>query len=220
MKSVTKRPGSGDSLRHRTPTDEVESALTAAAYELLAAEGPTALTVRRVAALAGVAPMGVYNRFGSKEGLVDALFRRGFEELADGIDAIEEGPIAEALLAGMLAYRQFALANRARYALMFDRPIPGCEPSPASHTAAWDAFGRLVTKIQRAIDTGAVGDGKAEDDEAVAVAQMFWGAAHGAVSLELREIGFVEDRAENFARMIRALIRGLGGPPPAGPKAS
>ncbi len=201
MKSVTHGP---DPARRRTPTDEVEAALTAAAHRLLAAEGPAALTVRRVATEAGVAPMGVYNRFGSKEGLVDALFRAGFEELGDDIDRIADGPFVEMTVRGMQSYRAFALANPARYSIMFDRPIPGCDPSEASHLVAATTFGKLIAKVRHAMDAGVVRDGDATE-----IAQMLWAAAHGAVSLELRDIGFVEDRAANFAQMIEALLNGL-----------
>ena len=41
----------------------MEAALLASAAELLEQEGPDGLSVRRIAAAAGVAPMGVYNHF-------------------------------------------------------------------------------------------------------------------------------------------------------------
>ena len=62
----------------------MESALLDAASELLEQEGPDALSVRRIAAAAGVAPMGVYNHFASKFGIIDALFMDGFGRLSDG----------------------------------------------------------------------------------------------------------------------------------------
>ncbi len=65
----------------RTPSREVESALLEAAEEILATEGPSALTVRKVATCAGIAPMGVYSRFSGKQGLLEALFVKGFEGL-------------------------------------------------------------------------------------------------------------------------------------------
>ncbi|MGH3855747.1 MAG: TetR/AcrR family transcriptional regulator, partial [Pseudonocardiaceae bacterium] len=44
-----------------------------------------ALAVRDIAARAGVAPMGVYNRFGSKDGILNALLQQGFDELAAAV---------------------------------------------------------------------------------------------------------------------------------------
>ena len=57
--------------------DSVGSMLVKAAADLLAEEGPEALTVRRIANAAGVSTMNVYSRFGSKDGVVEHLFVRG-----------------------------------------------------------------------------------------------------------------------------------------------
>jgi AcrR family transcriptional regulator len=51
--------------RTRTPSVAMEAALLEAAAGILETEGPDALSVRRIAATAGVAPMGVYNHFKS-----------------------------------------------------------------------------------------------------------------------------------------------------------
>ncbi len=60
----------------RTPSRDLEVALVDAAERVLVRDGPEAVTVRAVAVEAGVAPMGVYNRFGGKDGLVDELLER------------------------------------------------------------------------------------------------------------------------------------------------
>ena len=44
-------------------------------------EGPGALTVRRIAAAAGMSTMNVYSRFGGKDGVLDELFVDGFRRL-------------------------------------------------------------------------------------------------------------------------------------------
>ena len=85
----------------------MEAALLASAADLLETEGPDGLSVRRIAAAAGVAPMGVYNHFESKFGIVEALFVQGFERLAeamaatrdidDPIEALREGAGATGL---------------------------------------------------------------------------------------------------------------------------
>src|SRR6201992_4387471 len=72
--------------RTRTPSADVERELLAAAEAVLVREGPAGLTVRAVAAEAGIAPMGVYNRLGGKDGLVDALLIRGFDRLREAVD--------------------------------------------------------------------------------------------------------------------------------------
>ena len=62
--------------------DGVGRALLAAAHRLLAEDGPSALTVRRLAAAAGVSTMNVYSRFGGKDGVVEELFVDGFRRLS------------------------------------------------------------------------------------------------------------------------------------------
>src|ERR1700691_5108714 len=73
--------------RGRTPSADVERELLAAAEAVLVREGPGGLTVRAVATEAGIATMGVYNRLGGKEGLVDALLIKGFDRLRAACDA-------------------------------------------------------------------------------------------------------------------------------------
>src|ERR1700749_3167286 len=72
--------------RGRTPSPDVERELLAAAEAVLVREGPGGLTVRAVATEAGIAPMGVYNRLGGKDGLVDALLIRGFDRLRETVE--------------------------------------------------------------------------------------------------------------------------------------
>ena len=83
--------------RGRTPSADVERELLTAAEAVLVRQGPGGLTVRAVATEAGIAPMGVYNRLGGKDGLVDALLIRGFDRLRAACDATA-GPDATARL--------------------------------------------------------------------------------------------------------------------------
>src|SRR6202161_3568143 len=73
--------------RTRTPSVGMEAALLSSAADLLETEGPEGLSVRKIAAAAGVAPMGVYNHFESKFGIVEALFIQGFERLRDATES-------------------------------------------------------------------------------------------------------------------------------------
>src|ERR1700721_982094 len=79
--TATAATGSPAPRRGRTPSADVERELLAAAEAVLVRDGPGGLTVRAVAAEAGIAPMGVYNRLGCKDGLVDALLIKGFDRL-------------------------------------------------------------------------------------------------------------------------------------------
>lgn len=188
----------------RTRAVDVERVLIEAAHRLLEREGVDALTVRRVATEAGVAPMGIYHRFGGKDGLINALFVDGFERLARALHDTPMGDELDELHAGCVLYRAFALANPALYAVMFDRVVPGFTADPDSREACIRSFGVLVDAVRRAQASGALRDGDPID-----CAQQVWATCHGAVSLELRDLGFVEDRAAHFGRLIATVIAGL-----------
>jgi AcrR family transcriptional regulator len=197
----------------------MEAALLQAAADILETEGPDALSVRRIAAAAGVAPMGVYNHFESKSGIVEALFIQGFRRLSDALGAVSEvqDPY-EALREGGRRYRQLALAHPMAYQLMFLKVIPGFEPSEQALAIAAGAFDNLVAAVQRAMEAGVVVEGPPTE-----TAQLIWATIHGWLSLELLGIGFVEDQAAGFDRICRSLLAGLSPDaprrrvPPSGP---
>src|SRR5215510_5802420 len=110
--------------RSRTPSSEIERELLSAAEAVLVRDGPGGLTVRAVAAEAGIAPMGVYNRLGGKDGLVDALLIKGFDRLRAAIESADDPDVRTRLREGGLRYREFALANPHFYAIMFEDAIP------------------------------------------------------------------------------------------------
>lgn len=198
-------PASESGGRQRTPTLEVRDALLRAARELLTERGPDALAIRDIAARAGVAPMGVYNRFGSKDGILNALLQQGFTELAAAVSVIPDGehPL-RSIAIGLANYRAFALANPAMYRLMFDSPVPGLYSSEAAREAARTAFDQLVDAVRLAIATTHIQPG-----EPYEIAQRIWAACHGAVSLELRSIGFVSDHTTHYTALINTILRGL-----------
>ena len=73
--------------RVRTPSARVAPGLLSAAERVLDKEGRQGLTIRAVAVEACVAPMSVYNQFGGKAGLLEALRTRGRAQLEAAIAA-------------------------------------------------------------------------------------------------------------------------------------
>jgi AcrR family transcriptional regulator len=183
----------------------MEEALLDAAGDILETEGPDGLSVRRIAAAANVAPMGVYNHFESKFGIIEALFIQGFERLREALSSIAEIPDPyDALKEGGRLYRALALAHPMAYQVMFLHPVPGFDPSDAALEVAARAFDSLVAAVQRAMAAGVIADGPPAE-----TAQLIWASCHGWVSLELMGIGFVADPAAVFDQGCTALLRGL-----------
>ena len=190
--------------RGRTPSADVERELLAAAEAVLVREGPGGLTVRAVATEAGIAPMGVYNRLGGKDGLVDALLIRGFDRLRAACDATR-GPDATARFfdAGR-RYREFALANPHFYAIMFEDAIPHEFDNPEVGEHATAAFEALVRIVENSAEAGVIAAADPTD-----VAQQIWSTLHGAVALELKGLIQTADPAATYQALLGTLFHGL-----------
>jgi AcrR family transcriptional regulator len=187
--------------------DDVGVALLDAASHLLASEGPSALTVRRIAADAGMSTMNVYSRFGSKDGVVEQLFLKGFELLAEGMSSIDESsdPIADLSACGQ-SYRRFAIAHPTLYAVMFSRVVPDFVPSPTAQEFALGTLDLLAQRLQRAMDAGMLRPADAQH-----VAAIVWSTCHGVISLELAQDGLTPvDWQQVFTDATQAVVLGLG----------
>ncbi len=184
------------------PDDETRSTLLDAARTLLEADGPAALTVRRIAAEAGMSTMNVYSRFGGKDGVVDELYCEGFLRLREYVakHSKSDDPV-ENFRAPGVAYRDFALENRTFYSVMFFRPIPGYVPSPAARRVALDGFDELVARIRELLDAGEIAD-----CDPYNVAASHWATCHGHVGLEISRVGPVDiDWEKTFLGSLDAL---------------
>jgi AcrR family transcriptional regulator len=195
--------------RSRTPSADLERELLTAAEEVLVRDGPGGLTVRAVAAGAGIAPMGVYNRFGGKDGLMDALLIRGFDRLRATIEAGREPDMLERLRNCGLRYRRFGLDNPHFYSIMFEevRPHPHEDEDNEVARHARAAFGALVRNVELASAAGVIAA-----PEPVEVAQQIWSGVHGAVALELKGLVLTPDPEATYGAFVDTLVRGLAPP--------
>ena len=200
--------GAPSARRGRTPSADVERELLAAAEAVLVREGPGGLTVRAVAAEAGIAPMGVYNRLGGKDGLVDALLIKGFDRLRAAVEApmndTAQPDVRARFLSSGLSYRRFALDNPHFYSIMFEDPVLHEHDNPEVEEHAKAAFGALVRIVELSAAAGVIA---ALDP--VEVAQQIWSSLHGAVSLELRGLVLAPDPQYTYQLLLTTLIRGL-----------
>ena len=201
---ATSAAGTPPGRRARTPSSDVERELISAAEQVLVREGPGGLTVRAVAAQAGIAPMGVYNRLGGKDGLIDALLIIGFDRLRASIAGGDEPDLLERLRACGMRYRRFALENRHFYAIMFEAALVQQSSSPevAEHAAA--AFDALVDNVAITAAAGRIVAAQPRE-----VAQQIWSAVHGAVALELKGLVLTPDPAATYADGVDTMLRGL-----------
>jgi AcrR family transcriptional regulator len=201
-------PASGTAGRRaRTPSADVGRELVQAAETVLVRDGPAAVTVRAVCAEAGIAPMGVYNRLGGKDGLVAALLIRGFDLLYAAVAGAQGAGPMDRLRDSGLRYREFALANRHFYAVMFEGAIPHEHQSAevAEHAAA--AFSALVRHVETAAAAGEI-----QAPDPARAAQQIWSAVHGAVALELQDLVLTGEPEQTYRGLIEVLLRGFRTP--------
>ncbi|WP_380279378.1 TetR/AcrR family transcriptional regulator [Kitasatospora purpeofusca] len=181
--------------------ESARAAVLDCAIGLLIADGPAALTMRRVATEIGASTKVLYTMFGAKEGLADALYREGFARLRR---AQERTPFTTDPLARLndlgAAYRQHALAEPAYYRVMFEQAIPGYRPNAESLASAETAFDASVAAVETCIATGVFRPGDPHE-----ISKLLWAAAHGAVSLELAGHFPPDTAARRFAALMAAV---------------
>ncbi|MET7429959.1 TetR/AcrR family transcriptional regulator [Streptomyces flaveolus] len=143
--------------------------------ELLATEGPQALTLREIARRAGVSHGAPRRYFPTHLKLLSAIARRGFTELAGRAHAALEretgGPRAQ-VAALARTYLEFALERPGMYELMFRHDL-----LESGHLGLRDSSLPLFTLLARLIgdaDTGA---------DARRVAGALWANLHGTAQL-------------------------------------
>jgi AcrR family transcriptional regulator len=175
------------------------AAVVAAAAEIADAEGLDRLTLARVAAAAGVRTPSLYNHV---ESLDDVRRRVALLALRDLADALRDAAVGragdDALTAMADAYRAYARRHPGRYAATQRAPAEGDEEMRAAAKGAVD----VVLAILRGYGL--------EGDDAIHAARAVRSALHGFVALEAGGgFGIPVDLDESYARMVRALARGL-----------
>jgi AcrR family transcriptional regulator len=115
--------------------------IVATARRLCRAEGLAGLSLRELAAEVGMRPQSLYTYFDSKNAIYDAMYARGCREFAAGQAEWDLIGDARADVRTMARYFvEFCMQDPVRYQLLFQRPIPGFEPSPESFAISVDSL--------------------------------------------------------------------------------
>jgi AcrR family transcriptional regulator len=134
--------------------------IVATARELLEAEGPEALSMRRIADRLNIKAPSLYKHLPDKQALEAALISDGFEESAAAFARAADLP------ALARAYRRYAKRHPHLYRLMTERPLDRDRLTPGVEDRAAQAI------------LNAVGGDEAR-------ARAVWAFAHGMTILEL-----------------------------------
>jgi len=120
-----------------TRREAARAKLLATAWEMVREDGLGALTLRQLAKRAGITTPTVYAYFDSKNAIFDAMFGEAAEVFAaTRADLPDSGSAFDNLVADVGRWVEFCTSDVARYQLLFQRPIPGFEPSAESYEPA------------------------------------------------------------------------------------
>ena len=115
-----------------------------AAWDLVREHGLAALALRDLAARVGMRAPSLYQYFDSKHAIYAAMFAQGWRQALDAFITDTDIPgTREALLYAARSMFEFATSDPARNQLMFQRTIPGFEPSPESYAPAIEMFAHM-----------------------------------------------------------------------------
>lgn len=175
-----------DTARTRNPRgegDHLRTELLDAAAELMAEKGDIeAISLRAVAARAGVSPTAVYRHFDGHEALLAAAVEHCWSEFSSTLgasDAVLDDPY-ERLRASGRAYVRFAMEQPGKYQVLFSNKVDvEFEGLPAGENAFEMLVGRVTDILNDRADD--------RDPRFVAVQVHTW--IHGIVDLLARHPG-------------------------------
>ena len=127
------------------------ASIIATAWAQARSHGIGGLSLHALARAVGIRQPSLYEYFDSKLALYDAMFADGNRRLLEHLDqvALPSEPRA-AVKAFMRAFAAFVVEDPARAALLFQRPIPGFEPSAQSYEGAQAVFARATDVLAAA----------------------------------------------------------------------
>ncbi|MCW2632130.1 MAG: Transcriptional regulator, TetR family [Pseudonocardia sp.] len=116
---------------------DARASLVATAWEMVREDGLAALSLRELARRAGITTPTVYAYFDSKNAIFDAMFAEAAEAFAATNEHLPDtGDAYQNLVAGAQSFVEFCTSDVPRYQLLFQRTLPGFNPSPQSYAPA------------------------------------------------------------------------------------
>jgi AcrR family transcriptional regulator len=187
--------------------------LVTAALAVLERDGPAAIQARTLAAEIGASTMAVYTHFGGMPKLIDALLREGLARFAEHTRGVPhtDDPMAD-LIAGGLAYAEFAMQNPQLYRLLFGlTDLAGIQKLSADVATPWDlaegvdALSVLVAAVERVIEAGRI-----RPQEPRPAATQILSTTHGFVLLAMTSFIDSQGLQDVMVPLAINLVVGLG----------
>lgn len=206
----------GVTERRAREREALSEAILDAASELIVAEGPQNLSIRKIAEKIEYAPSTIYLYFEDKHAILAGICIRFFEDLLEQLNEIRDNTPdpREALRAGLRCYVDFGLANPTRYQVTFlTPPAPDLPPDHpicvAIHQAGFTTLSCLGQGIGAAMEAGVL-----EPGDPALKAFNAWLALHGLTAGIITMCQFDKtgwpDNDLLIDQHIEMIMRGLG----------
>jgi AcrR family transcriptional regulator len=145
---MTKSEGKVDWRESRRQS--ARDAIVDAAWALVREEGLAGLSLRDLAARAGITTPTVYSYFESKDAIYDAMFGQAAAAFAAHMAAPHDSDDPRAVLAASARrFVEFCTADVPRYQLLFQHAVPGFVPSSESYAPAVRALDGTRERLAR-----------------------------------------------------------------------
>jgi AcrR family transcriptional regulator len=198
-------------MEEKTPRkrrqQQTRYAILEAASRIIREQGASQLSMRAIAEAIDYSPAGLYEYFGSKEEIIQAVCRQGHGFLHQALLRVDAAlPPSDRLVALGQAYIRFALENPETYMLMFT--LGGASADPAEVAGEESVYTVLVGAIQQGLDTGVFTARPAFRQQEMAYAA--WALVHGIAMLRLTHLRlFPADFEAADREALSAFARGL-----------
>ena len=131
-----------------------------AAWKLARRDGLQGFSLRDVARKVGMRAPSLYTYFPSKMAIYDAMFAQAAQESVDRLrPAVTGGDIRRVLRQGLRGFTSFCTEDPVRYQLLFQRTIPGFEPSAESFAISIEG----LDIVRRVLQDAGIRDPRALD---------------------------------------------------------
>jgi AcrR family transcriptional regulator len=178
--------------------------ISRAALAILEAEGPDAVSMRRVADTVGITPMAIYHHFPNREALLDTITNQQFATFLSYIEARPmRGSPETQLISAMEAYIDYAFDRPRIFDYVFAQPRPGARRYPEDFRARRSPTLNPIADAVRA----AMHAGTFRKDDVWEVALALWALTHGYVALY--RAGRFNLTEKDFRALVRRALRRL-----------
>ncbi len=162
---------------------DLKNALIKAGVEILAKDGVSGLSLRKVAMKAGVSHAAPYAHFADKQALIAAISTEGFRQLYERVSGVAEeyqNQPEKQLVEAAWAYVQFAMDDPDRFKVMFSGVLEKEKEYPDFVTESQRNFQlvKMIVEVNQA-------SGRLRSGDSALVALSAWGIIHGFILLLL-----------------------------------